>query len=80
MGKLAQCFPIPSSVCLYNPSRPQFLHVDMLKQASSLVLGGCELEGTFAAGVGMWPGNWFQGWACNALEAAIGVFSFLAFK
>lgn len=28
----------------------------------------------------MWPGNWFQGWACNTLEAAIGVFSFLAFK
>lgn len=56
------------------------LHVDMLKQASSLVPGGCELEGTFETGVGMWPGNWFQGWACNALEAAIGVFSFLAFK
>lgn len=72
--------PFHLLVCLWNPSCPQFLHVGMLKQAWSLVPGGCELEGTFPAGVGMWPGNWFQGWACNTLEAAIGVFSFLAFK
>lgn len=80
MGKPPSVSPFHLLVCLCSPCRPQFLHVDMLKQACSLVPGGCELEGTFEAGVGMWPGNWLQGWACNALEVAIGVFSFLALK
>lgn len=37
------------------------------------------MEGTFEAGVRMWQEDWFQGWACDVLEAAIRVFRFLAF-
>lgn len=80
MRKLRQCFPIPCS-CLFVESQPSTVSKWICwSRPAAKLSGGCEMEGTFEAGVRMWQGDWFQSWACATLEAAIQVFSFLAFK
>lgn len=70
MREPSQCPLVHFLVCLRNPSCPQAPSGRAGAGRQPHCREG-EMEGTLEAGVGMWPGDWFQGWACETLDVAI---------